>query len=172
MRIGRFLSRNMITAAVFLGASTTPALAVDLTGTWEGKAVCTGFFNGAKFKETFPGNVLITQSGGDLNMEFLGVRYNGGILNDAKQPDKKGEGAFVACSTVAQPLGDYNETGHLKVQLTLNKSTFKATSVFMVGSLGSLVDVATCKWTFARTDTANPGVPECGGGSGALRVGD
>jgi hypothetical protein len=80
----------MLGAVVLLGLSATHAAAVDMTGTWEGEAVCKGFFAGEKFKETFSGNVLITQSGTDLNLDFVGFLYNGGIINDAKNPDKKG----------------------------------------------------------------------------------
>lgn len=172
MRTFQRVVRNTVFALTGLAMSTTSVLAVDLTGTWDGKAVCNGFFAGEKFKATFPGTVLISQAGADLNLDFLGYRYNGGIIDDAKQSDKKGEGSFVFCDTTAEPLGDYNETGHLKVQITPKKSTFKATSVFTVASSGVIVDVATCKWTFTRTDTANPGVPECGSGSGALSTGN
>lgn len=167
MNLFKLNVRNLLSAVVLLGLSTTSALAVDLTGTWEGEAVYKGFFNGEKFKDTYSGAALITQSGADLNLDFLGYRYNGGIINDAKKPDQKGEGSFVFCGTTADPLGDYNEAGHLKVQITPKKSTFKATSVFTVASSGEIVDVATCKWTFTRTNTADPGVPDCGGGSGS-----
>jgi hypothetical protein len=162
----------MLGAVVLLGLSATHAAAVDMTGTWEGEAVCKGFFAGEKFKETFSGNVLITQSGTDLNLDFVGFLYNGGIINDAKNPDKKGQGSIVFCGTTAEPLGDYNEIGHLTVQIGANKSTFKATSVFTVASSGEIVDVATCKWKFTRTNTADPGVPGCGGAGAAISGGN
>lgn len=161
MKLFTLSVRSMLSAVVLLGLSATQAAAVDMTGTWEGEAVCKGFFNGQKFKETFPGNVLITQSGADLNLDFAGFLYNGGIINDAKKPDNKGEGSFIFCGTTAEPLGDFNETGHLKVQIGANKSTFKATSVYTFPIAGAVNTVATCKWTFTRTSTTDPGVPDC-----------
>jgi hypothetical protein len=159
--------RNMLGAVVLFGLSATQAAAVDLTGKWEGEAVCKGFFNGKKFKETYSGEVLITQSGADLNMSFFGVLYNGGIINDAKNPDEKGQGSFVACGTTAEPLGDYNEIGRIIGRVKGAEGTFKATSIFTVASSGEIVDVATCKWKFTLMDTADPGVPDCSGESGS-----
>jgi hypothetical protein len=160
MSLFKLSVRNMLGAVVLLGMSTTHAAAVDMTGTWEGKAKCKGFFNGAKVKDTFEAPVTITQTGSDLNMEFFGVRYNGGIIDDAANPEK-GQGSFVACETAAEPLANYNETGHVTVQITSKKSTFKATSVFTTAVGGSIVTVETCKWTFKRIDPTNPGVPSC-----------
>jgi hypothetical protein len=136
------------------------AAAQDLTGSWEGQAVCTGFFNGAKFKDTFGNTLLISQSGADINMEFLGVRYNAALIVDNKNPTKA-EGPFIACSTQAEPFGDFNEVGHMKVQVdeVKDKTSFKAESIFTVGE----GVVATCKWSFERIDVANPNVLGCGG---------
>lgn len=160
MNLFTFRVSSVLSAIVLFSLSATHAAAVDMTGTWEGQAVCKGFFNGTKVKDTFGAPVTITQTGSDLNMEFLGVRYNGEIIDDAADPNK-GQGSFVACSTAAEPLADYNETGHITVQITSKKSTFKATSVFTTAVNGSIVTVETCKWKFTRTDTVDPGVPAC-----------
>lgn len=160
--------KHLFGAALALSVSATHAGAVDLTGTWEGQAKCSGFFAGAKVKDTFPGSVKITQTGSDLNIDFGGFLYNGGMIDDSAKPNEKGQGAFIFCGAGAQPLADYNESGHLKVQIKGTKATFTATSVFHTAAGGSLVTVETCKYSFKRVDIANPNVPECGISSGAL----
>jgi hypothetical protein len=166
--------RHMLSAVVVLSMSATQARAVDLTGTWEGKAVCTGFFAGHKVKDTFEAPVTITQTGQDLNMEFFGTRYTGAIMDDSAAPTKKGQGSFLACSSQAQPLAEYNEIGHIKVVVNPTKgiSTFTATSVYSTFFGGPINTVETCKYSFKRTSTVDPGVPECGNGSGALSTGN
>jgi len=164
--------RHLLGAAIALSVSATHAAAVDLTGTWEGKAKCSGFFAGQKVNDTFASPVTITQTGSDLNMFFAGVLYNGGVIDDSAKPNEKGQGAFIACSAGANPLADYNESGHLKVQIKGNKASFTATSVFHTAAGGSLVTVETCKYSFKRTSTVNPDVPECDGGSPALHAGE
>ena len=136
-----------------------PVGAADLTGSWDGEAECTGFFAGAKYKETFTGSTLnISQSGLDINMEFLGVVYNGAVIVDSKD-SRKGEGSFLSCNTQVEPIGVFNEIGHMKVQVDnlKNKTSFKAVSVYAQGA----GNVATCKWTFERTSANNPNVSAC-----------
>lgn len=161
MSLFKLSVRHMVSAVVLLGMTATPTLAVDLTGTWDGQAVCSGFFAGAKVKDTFSGLLTITQTGSDLNMEFLGTRYNGGIIDDSTNPTKKGQGSFVACSARAEPLADYNEQGHITVVTNGDKGTFKATSVFTTAVGGTIVTVETCKYTFKRTSIVDPAVPAC-----------
>jgi hypothetical protein len=157
MELNKFVKQSLVIAVAFLGVVTTQAVAVNLTGTWEGEAKCTGFFNGAKIKDTFSGIMGITQTGTDLNMDFLGL-YNGFIIDDAAKPDKQGQGSFIFCSTVAEPLEGLNEIGHITLAKTNgDKGTFKATSVFTFAD----TTVETCKWNFKRIDTADPGVLPC-----------
>jgi hypothetical protein len=162
----RNLSRSLKTLALALFAGAllpaTPATA-DMTGTWEGKVVCTGFFQGEKTKDTFTSDLFITQSGADLNMLFLGLLYNGTLIPDAKD-GRKAEAPFIACPTQAEPFGSFNEIGHLKVQIDelKDKTSFKAESVFAVEEGGTVV--STCQWTYKRIDVANPNVEACAGG--------
>lgn len=166
--------RQIVGVAVALSVSATQAAAVDLTGTWEGQAKCSGFFAGQKVKDTFASPVTITQTGQDLNMEFFGTRYTGAIMDDSTAPTKKGQGSFLACSSQAQPLAEYNEIGHIKVIVNPTKgtATFTATSVYSTFFGGPINTVETCKYSFQRTSTVNPDVPECDSGSGALSAGN
>ena len=135
------------------------AAAVDLTGTWSGKAVCKGFFAGNKTSDTYEDVAAqITQSGADLNMVFFGAAYNGAAQDNATNA-KKAEGTFVACSTV-NDYSNYSEIGAFSVTLNLNndtKTTFKATSTFSTAP----DNFQTCTWTFKRTDPSDPGVLAC-----------
>jgi len=58
-------------ASSLLGAGS--ALALDLTGTWEGKGVCLRLNDDDNVEAKLKGEatVLITQSGSDLNVTFL-----------------------------------------------------------------------------------------------------
>ena len=136
----------------------SPIGATDLTGRWIGDAECTGFFARAKYKETFAGTLNISQTDTDINIEFLATFYNGGVITDQKD-SRKGEGSFITCDTQADPIGDFNEIGHMKVQVdnVKNKTSFKAVSVYAQGA----GNVATCKWTFERTSDVNPNVIAC-----------
>lgn len=147
---------GMLLMAAPIGAAD--AATPDLTGSWIGEAVCTGFFAGEKYKETFTGTVNISQSGTDINMEFLGTVYNGAVITDSKN-SRKGEGPFLTCNTEVEPIGAFNEIGHMKVLVdnAKNKTSFNAVSVYAQGA----GNVATCKWTFERTDPADPGVAAC-----------
>jgi hypothetical protein len=138
------------------------AEAVDLTGTWNGKAICKGLFAGNKTSDTFAGHLFITQTGPDLNMNFLGVLYNGAFQEDNTAPTRNGQGTFVACSTTTD-YSAYSEIASFTAKLNPNldtASTFKATSVYYTGA----DNFQTCRWTFKRIDTTNPlpaGVPPC-----------
>lgn len=140
-------------------ASPLTAAAVDLTGTWSGKAVCKGFFAGSKTSDTFVDTgAQISQSGADLNMVFFGASYNGAAQDNATNA-KKAEGTFIACSTV-NDYSAYGEIGAFSVTLNLNddtKTTFKATSTFFTGT----DNFQTCTYTFKRTDPSDPGVGGC-----------
>jgi hypothetical protein len=147
---------GMLMVAVPIGVAD--AAPPDLAGSWTGAAECTGFFAGEKYKETFTSVVNISQSGADINMSFLGVDYNGAVIEDGKD-SRKGEGSFLSCGTQVEPIGDFNEIGHMIVQVdnAKNKTSFKAVSVYVVG----VGNVATCKWAFERTSASDPFVPDC-----------
>ena len=151
----RALALSIVFGVLLVAA---PVGAQNLTGSWHGEADCTGFFAGEKYKETFTGTLLISQSDADINMQFLGVVYNGALIPDLKD-FRKAEGPFITCDTQVEPIGNFNEIGHMKVQVDdlKNKTSFKAVSVYAQGA----GNVATCNWKFERTSADDPIVPAC-----------
>jgi hypothetical protein len=163
MQTTRIVKRLVVTigiASAVVTALTTGAWAqLDVNGTWSGKAVCKGFFEGQPFSDTFvdPG-LQITRSGDDLHVLAFGVVYKGKIIDDADIV-KKAQGSMIACGTVAEPFPSYGEIAHLKFTLSGTTLKFTAKSVFTIG--GPPPDVATCTWTFKRTDATDPGLGGC-----------
>ena len=126
-RISQSLRALPLSTVFGMMLAAAPIGATDLTGSWIGDAECTGFFAGAKYKETFAGTLNISQSDTDINMEFLATLYNGAVITDQKD-SRKAEGSFITCDTQVEPIGEFNEIGHMKVQVDndKNKTSFKA----------------------------------------------
>lgn len=132
---------------------------VDLTGTWDGKLQCKGYDEGAKLSSTSTGNLLITQDSTDLNLNFLGVIYNGAAQVDNKAATKKSHGTIIACGS----MSDYSaniDMASFVASINVkddSKSSFKANSFNLVDD-GTFL---TCTWTFLRTSQADPVVGAC-----------
>jgi hypothetical protein len=140
-----------------------PSLAIDLTGTWEGKYTCKGF-EGEKFSFTVVGTLEITQTGADLALRVAGVdEYNGVAIDDARKPETAGTAYFVHCGTSDVPgtgLGGFDETGFAKLKANASGGgSFKATTnaFFSEAPIGA----GNCKFSFKRTSTDDPGVLAC-----------
>lgn len=139
-----------------------PGLALDLTGTWDGKWSCTGF-DGTKFSTRGETSILkITDLGGNAARASIDdfYFYNVGIIPDAKKPDESGGAALVECGTDDAPLaGSEAEIMRAKVKLKLgtDKGAFTGASIFE-DELGS---VGTCTYSYKRRDPIDPVVPAC-----------
>jgi len=140
---------------------TAPSLfAYDLTGTWAGKWSCT-VFDGEKFKDgNKESTMTITQDGDVLNVnidagDFL---WNGRAIANTEKP-LKGEAIIIQCGTDNVPFGNQGEMGRATVKTKLDspKATFKMLTIFEGGS----VQVGTCKYSFKRLDTTDPGNVPC-----------
>ena len=151
-----------VTLATLAGPSL-PAFAFDLTGTWVGKWSCKGF-DGQKFTTSNKTSTMrVTQTGNTMavdidNGEF---RYNGAAINDAVKPEK-GEAVFAACPNDSVPLaGGEAETvrASVKTKVGATKASFKALSIFE----SDFGEVGTCKYSYKRTDVANPNTTGCPG---------
>lgn len=153
-------------SAVLLG--TSPAQSADLTGVWFGQQKCDRF-DGTKFVTKFLDDVmLISQSGSEIRVAALLIEgafqlvYQGTVINDMKDPDRKGQAGFTECTTT--PTSPYQETGRatkLDVKVDGN-GKFEGTSIFFeVGVDEGPPDTGTCAWTYKRVATEDPGVPTC-----------
>jgi hypothetical protein len=139
------------------------AHAYDLTGTWVGKWSCKGF-DGGKFTDSNPSSTLrVTQTANTMaadidNGEF---RYNGGAIPDTAKPEK-GDGVLHQCATSNLPL-QVTESEIVRITVKTKpgavKATLKAVSIFDTSDGGPAV--GTCKYSYKRTDVANPNVLAC-----------
>jgi hypothetical protein len=144
-----------------LALAAQPAVALDLTGTWEGKFKCS-VFDGATEKFTQPGEILrITQQGDDLNVEWAGVADLTGLaIADVKSPDTKGAAALADCETSADlENGPYSEIAVLsaKINRAKAKGSLKGTSIWSPDADA----VGDCKWKFKLVDASDPGALGC-----------
>lgn len=161
-------SASFIVVACVLVFSVAPAAAQvpDLTGTWTGRWSCKSF-DGTKFNEKNKASTLrITQSGGVLAAHIDGPLdpqffYNGAVIADDKKPDEKGEVVMNQCGTDNLPVAGSTESeivrAQVKTKLNSPKASFKGTSVFENDG----PTVGTCRYSFKRLDTADPGIAAC-----------
>lgn len=145
--------------ALLVAASMTPAAyAFDLTGHWTGKFSCQGF-DGAKFTvSNKSASLAVTQTGNTVAMLASGILYSGTAMPNAAKPDQ-GEAVLLTCST-SNALGpNQAEIARTTVKTKVGtfKASIKATSVFATNA----PLVGTCKYTFKRIDTADPGIAGC-----------
>ena len=152
-------------AALAARAALAPAAsAFDLTGTWQGRWSCQGF-DGAKFRSSNGESVLLITHDPvtrvlAANMDNGDYLYNGGSIPDVNAPETKGEVALMQCGTDNLPLaGADAEILRAKVKVDVEKGTGSIKGLSILES--SIPDVLTCKYSYKRTDTANPNVAAC-----------
>jgi hypothetical protein len=153
-----------------------PEAPPDLTGTWKGEMVCDSF-DGTRYKEAYRHDTMYisrdgdrmrmraTCDGGALPGDFdtCQVDYEGFALAADKDPDRKSEATFNACTT-----GDwflYNEVLRAD-KLEFRKgadAAFEGDSIYSYFSRGNpdARFFANCKWKYRRLTTVDPEVPEC-----------
>jgi hypothetical protein len=141
-----------------------PAAAFDLTGTWTGKQTCKGSSAGQKINFSFQSELLITQTGTDLNIHVVSDSgtdiYQSVAIDDLAKPEN-GAVYFVHCGTTDIPEtgDDFDESGRATVKTKEARGTgsLKGTSSFF----NNEPEVASCKWSYKRTTTTDPAVTGC-----------
>ena len=178
-----------VTSIAFAGPPPAP---LDLTGTWKGEMVCDSF-DGARFTEAYRHDTMYisqdgdrmrmraTCDGGSLPGDFdtCQVDYEGFVIAAGKDPGKKSEATFNACTTGSWFY--YNEV------LRADKLEFRkgADAVLEGDSIYSYFSrtnsdarfFANCTWKYHRVTNADPSVPECrvrtpSAPSAAMSIGD
>lgn len=159
--------RPWLPIALAAACLAQPAAAFDLTGTWEGKQTCRGLSAGEKTSFSFPSTLRITQTGTELALEVVSDAgtdvYNGIGIDGALNP-LAGEAYFVHCGTsdvpaVGQDAFDESGRAVVKTKAEIVGGSFVGTSSFY----NDFPEVFSCKWSYKRTDAADPGVAGCGG---------
>ena len=152
---------------LFCLASSNPASAYDITGSWAGKASCKGLASGQKFATKLDVTAVVSQSDRDLNIVFGGLSFlshaSGIAIPDGKKPDKGALG-FVSCASRLTPL--LGITGRATVTTTTGKT--KATVKFLTVVAGKDISelnigdgAFACTGTLKRTQTTDPMVSAC-----------
>lgn len=151
----------LFAAALLAVATWIPAAhAVNLTGSWLGQQSCTRFDGSSSSFKLKPSVMLITQTGHSMVVRVDGVNgYNGFVIDDAKKPDAKGQVSVILCTTDNMPGSpDGGQILIAKVKANPAKGTAS-----LSGSSGfeSSANVGICKWSYKRTDTADPAALVC-----------
>jgi hypothetical protein len=154
-------------AATLIPSTTTAAVfgPMYVGGHWEGTRTCKSSFfyapTGTTTKSNFKEDLAlgISQAGYDLNLETTLVLFNGRLIPDPKNPDKKGEIAVVLCGSSDSMASPHNLalTGRGTVSEKSLKLLVVQSNGLADGTGGSLI----CKWTLKRLDLVNPNVPAC-----------
>jgi hypothetical protein len=163
------LSASSIVVACALILSATPATsqnAPDLTGTWTGRWSCRSF-DGAKFNEKKnPSTLRITQSGGTLAAHIDGPQppqffYNGALISDGRKPAHKAEVVLSQCGTDNQPVAGPTEAEIVRAQVKTKPNSAKASFVAASIFVNDGPTVVTCRYSYKRLETTDPGVVAC-----------
>lgn len=152
---------TLLAAAVLTTVTWVPgAHAVNLTGTWAGQQSCTSFGGSTLSFKLKPSVMLITQTGSTMVVRVDGVNgYNGFAIDDTKKPDDKGQVSFIGCSTDNVPGSpDAGQILIAKVKVNAVKQTG---SLRGISTFESSANVGTCKWTYKRSNTADPSAVVC-----------
>lgn len=148
---------TVTTIAVLVATSISPgAYAFDLTGHWTGKFSCKGS-DGTKFSlGNKSATLAITQTGNTIAAFAGGFLYTGTQVPDAAKPEQ-GEAVLFTCATSSTTgIGEIGRAT-VKTKIGTFKATIKATSVFATNA----PRVGSCKYTYKRIDTIDPGVGGC-----------
>jgi len=149
------------TMLVLVASASAPpaARALDLTGTWAGRQTCTEF-DGGRTMYVLEGTLEVTQSGATLGITFMSAGHEDGYVGRAVVDDgnrDRGEIVLLHCGT-NDVAGDahFDEVGRLKVSTKPAEGTgrISGTSIFsnpLPASVGS------CRWSFNRVATDDPG---------------
>lgn len=158
------MARALVALIALLPLCTSlPAVALDLTGTWTGRFVCSEF-DGAKGKFPEDATLLISQNGNDLNILWVDVgNYSGVAIPDQRKPDAKGEAKMVECDTDADMFDGYDELARLRAKVNRNRGSgsLKGESFYAPNAPVAGLVAGSCKWSFKRTDTADPAAGAC-----------
>jgi hypothetical protein len=140
------------TATLALLMAATPSLAQNLIGAWEGALTCKN--DRGQGKDVAAGELQISEPDADeVHVEFDGTPYAGRIFPGTKGPSS-GVGYFVACTS--------GPTGHTEVERMRWKVDEDGSGALkLIGAYANPYAQGTCKSSFKRIRTTDPGVAPC-----------
>lgn len=151
---------RLVIVLACLFSLSAPALAVDLTGVWEGGFKCREY-DGTKYKfAQTDETLLITQTGNALAIEWLGAAdIQGVVVNDFKKPGTKGVASVIDCDTNTDLTSGYAEMGNLTATVDREKGKGKLKGVGVYTSDGDYI--GECKWKFTLVSLEDPAASGC-----------
>ena len=161
------VTRILTGVAALVGLAATQAMAVDLTGTWEGSFACQQFIQGQPKAHFSMKDIQfqISQSVRDLNLQLVNPTtglpsYFDGIVVDDGVHTTKGQAALLECTSGVQSIGGAMIRARV---LSTDPATGKgrlAANIIAADS-APVEQVVTCTVNAKRIDTTDPGVPDC-----------
>ena len=158
-------STSMKAVLAIAALAAQAAGAIDLTGTWEGEQTC-DLYVGDNVKLKYKHDTMrisqkgsVAQMGSFCSPDSCYFLYQGLVVDDAKDPDRKGQVAFNVCpspDTYYEILRvDKLDLKHGRdAQLDGDSHFFQITSPAWTG-------VGNCTWKYKRVSTADPGLVSC-----------
>ncbi len=158
----KLFSLLVLVLALFVGqaavAQRLGAAPLDLTGNWEGQAVCDELIDGEYTLHVFPDPLEITQLGDRVRVSGFGILYEGTIQHLKGGPND-GEAMIHACGGISE-----NEVVRIQHIVTkrngegrLDANSHYESDSFFPGSR----TYGTCKWNYTRVSRKDPKVPAC-----------
>jgi hypothetical protein len=151
----RLATITLLTALSLGATDAAPALAFDLTGSWQGSWSCVGTLGGLKDKDFNKESTLVVTSLGNNTFASRldgNLGYRGIEIPDAKNA-AKGEIGIVHCgSTDDLTQAEFFESGRFKVSTKGDKGTISGITIYSFEPN----HIATCKYKYKRVDTTNP----------------
>jgi hypothetical protein len=143
----------LIAATAVLTLSGDPAVAVDVTGTWDGTVKCTTQEEDIDTsRDVFPLTMSISQSGTELRASVNDLPAFGQATDDGVDKDK----GFMAVGNCSPPSLGFTFGGGGKVTIGVSRSKIDGQ---ITGFMDGIVQI--CKLKLTRTDPADPGVSPC-----------
>jgi hypothetical protein len=141
-----------------LAGGIAQANSLNLTGTWEGQAVCDELIDGKYTFDIFPDPLEITQDGDIVHVAAFGVLYEGTVQPLEGGPND-GEAVIHACG--GTPENEVARIQHIETKPNgegrLDAITLFESDFFFPGSRA----YGTCKWTYTRVSDKDPQVSAC-----------
>ena len=160
-RVSRFTTFGAL--LLFLAMSATSvqkavAKEFDLTGTWEGYAVCEELKGGHFTFDTFPDPLSISHRGDRIRISAFGILYEG-VTQTIHGSQLRGEALVKACGGIPE-----TETVRIRQVVTNQQGLDELVADTVFGSddfFPGQRTFGTCKWFYRRTSSDDPLVRSC-----------
>jgi hypothetical protein len=141
-----------IASAAIVSVTSAPAIAIDLTGTWQGTLKCTTNVDGQKPEKLPTQDVTFLIShvnSTDLNVSFNSSPGQGTVVDAGSSTTK---GLFVSTGCPGHPFHFVNG----KASIGTKSSKISGDATFFASGV-----ITACKVRVERTDTTDPGAISC-----------